>query len=79
MLQSKDTVTECIHKGTIYMLPIRDSLGTSLIVHWIRICLPVQGTRGRSLVWEDFICLRETKPVHTATIHTATGPARCNY
>ena len=27
-------------------------LRTSLVVQWLRICLPVQGTRVRSLVWE---------------------------
>ena len=28
------------------------ALGTSLVVQWLRICLPMQGTRVRSLVWE---------------------------
>ena len=26
---------------------------TSLVVQWIRICLPVQGTQVQSLDWED--------------------------
>ena len=26
---------------------------TSLVVHWIRIYLPLQGTRVQFLVWED--------------------------
>ena len=25
----------------------------SLVVQWLRVCLPVQGTRVRALVWED--------------------------
>ena len=41
--------------------------GTSLVVQWMRICLPVQGTLVWSLVWEDF------------TYHGATKPVRHNY
>ena len=37
--------------------------GTSLVVQWLRICLPMQETRVRSLVWEDPTCHRATKPV----------------
>ena len=37
---------------------------TSLVVLWLRIHLPVQGTQVRSLVWEDPTCHRATKPVH---------------
>ena len=32
------------------------------MVQWLRICLPMQGTRVRALVWEDPTC------------HGATGP-----
>ena len=38
-------------------------LGTSLVAQWLRICLPMQGTRIRALVWEDPTCLGATKPV----------------
>ena len=34
---------------------------TSLVVQWLRICLPVQGTQVWSLVWEDPTCHKETK------------------
>ena len=37
-------------------------LGTSLVVQWLRIRLPVQGTRVRSLVREDPTCRGATKP-----------------
>ena len=33
-------------------------------MHWIRVCLPMQGTWVQSLVWEDFTCCRATNPVH---------------
>ena len=36
--------------------------GTSLVVQWLRICLPMQGTQVRSLVREDPTCHRATKP-----------------
>ena len=39
----------------------------SLVVQWLRICLPLQGTRVRALVQEDPTC------------HGATKPSRCNY
>ena len=37
--------------------------GTSLVVQWLRICLPKQGTWVRSLVQEDSTCHRATKPL----------------
>ena len=42
---------------------IRYLLFTSLVVQWLRILLPVQGTRVQSLVWEDPTCHGATKPV----------------
>ena len=39
----------------------------SLVAQWLRICLPMQGTRVRVLVWEDPTC------------HGATGPVSHNY
>ena len=38
--------------------------GTSLVVQWLRIHLPMQGTRVRALVREDPTCYRANKPVH---------------
>ena len=37
---------------------------TSQVVQWVRISLPMQGTRVRSLVWEDPTCRGATKPVY---------------
>ncbi|KAJ8785966.1 hypothetical protein J1605_006926 [Eschrichtius robustus] len=37
--------------------------GTSLVAQWLRIRLPMQGTRVRSLVREDPTCRRATKPL----------------
>ena len=38
-------------------------LGASLVAQWLRICLPMQGTGVRALVWEDPTCRGATKPV----------------
>ena len=35
----------------------------SLVVQWLRICLPMQGTRVRALVWEVPTCRGATRPV----------------
>ena len=49
---------------------IKISLGT-LLVQWLRICLPMQGTQVWSLLWEDLTCLWVTKPVfHNYWIYT---------
>ena len=37
--------------------------GASLVAQWLRICLPMQGTWVRALVWEDPTCRGATKPV----------------
>ena len=37
-------------------------VGTSLVAQWLRIHLPMQGTRVRALVWEDPTCRGATKP-----------------
>ena len=39
------------------------TLGASLVAQWLRICLLMQGTRVRALVWEDPTCRRATRPV----------------
>ena len=50
-------------KGNFFWTHIKkiDS-GTCLVVPWLRICLPVQGTWVRSLLWEDSICCGATNP-----------------
>ena len=45
----------------------KNSDGASLVAQWLRICLLMQGTRVRALVWEDPTC------------HGAAGPVSHNY
>ena len=46
---------------------IKTLVGASLVAQWLRICLLMQGTRVRALVWEDPTC------------HGAAGPVSHNY
>ena len=49
----------------------RSRLWTSLVVHWLKTCLPTEGTGVQSLVQEDSICLVAIKPVyHNYWAHT---------
>ena len=51
---------------------------TSLVVQWLGIHLPMQGTWVLSLVREDSTCLRATEPKYTtAELHTLE-PALCS-
>ena len=45
-----------------YLLLSKINLGASLVVHWLRICLPVQGTWVQFLVQEDPTCVRQLSP-----------------
>ena len=44
-------------------LEYKRQYGASLVAQWLRICLPMQGTRVRALVWEDPTCRGATGPV----------------
>ena len=39
------------------------NFGASLVVQWLRICLPMHGTRVRALVWENPTCRGATRSV----------------
>ena len=45
----------------------KKALRASLVAQWLRICLPMQGTRVRALVWEDPTCHGATRPMATVT------------
>ena len=54
-------------------------LGASLVAQWLRIRLPVQGTRVWSLVREDPTCRGATKPVRHNYWACALEPVSHNY
>ena len=45
----------------------------SLVAQWLRICLPMQRTRVRALVWEDPTCRGATRPVSHSCWAYASG------
>ena len=52
-----------VHQA-ISMLTLRNKHpGLPLVAQWLRVCLPVQGTRVRALVWEDSTCRGATGPM----------------
>ena len=57
-------ITHCLEACLAHREHSRSKHWASLVVQWIRICLPIQGTQFRSLVWKDPTCRRATKPVH---------------
>ena len=52
-------VPVCIFKDSLKICII----GASLVAQWLRIRLPMQGTRVRALIWEDPTCRGATKPL----------------
>ena len=54
-------------------------LGASLVVQWLRIRLPVQGTWVQALDQEDPTCHGATKPVHHNYYACALEPVSHNY
>ena len=56
------TVTSSFLCGEIWGITLNSMRGASLVAQWLRICLLMQETRVRALVWED------------PTGHGAAGP-----
>ena len=44
-------------------MQIKTTMRASLVARWLRICLLMQGTRVRALVWEDPTCRGATRPM----------------
>ena len=67
-------LTSCLwlllrYKGRVEWLqqgpqgPQNQKYRASLVAQWLRVCLPMQGTRVRALVWEDPTCRGAAGPV----------------
>ena len=52
--------------------------GTSLVVQWLRIHLPVQGTWARSLIWEGSTCCGVTEPACHSYRACVSEPLLCS-
>ena len=57
--QKKAGVAILISDKIVFKIKTR----ASLVVQWLRICLPMQGTQVRALVQEDPTCCRAAKPM----------------
>ena len=55
------------------------AVGTSLVAQWLRIRLPVQGTRVRALLRQDPTCRGATKLMHHNYRAYALEPSSHNY
>ena len=51
----------------------KQSYKASLVAQWLRIRLPMQGTRVRALVWEDPTCRGATRPLSHSYWACASG------
>ena len=60
----------------LYEMLKAEKLGISLVVQWLRICLPMQGTWVQSLVLEGPTCRGATKPVHAPQLFSLCSRAR---
>ena len=52
-----------IFKIPFKKLALKVKFRASLVAQWLRICLPMRGTRVRALVWEESTCRGATGPV----------------
>ena len=69
--EPQETSQATTKAGVLFWVSQEDSEGfkkavreASLVAQWLRICLPMQGTRVRALVWEDPTCRGATGPVN---------------
>ena len=58
---------------------LEKKLEASPVARWLRIRLPMQGTRVRALVWEDPTCRGAAKPVCHNCWACALEPVGHNY
>ena len=62
-LEEMDQVLERYNLPRLNQEEIENMNRASLVEQWLRIRLPMQGTRVQALVWEDPTCRRATRPM----------------
>ena len=61
------------------LLIIKNVSRASPVAQWLRVCLPMQGTRVWALVWEDPTCRGATEPLRHSYWACALEPASHSY
>ena len=52
-----------VERSALTQKGLKNVFRASLVAQWLRICLPMHGTRVRALVWEDPTCHGATRPM----------------
>ena len=60
--RAEGKIIKCAHKGEEKFV-YKEVMRASLVEQWVRICLLMQETRVRALVWEDPTCRGAAGPV----------------
>ena len=63
VLRRNRAVTITLRLQNWKTVPMYKNVRASLVAQWLRICLLMQGTRVRALVWEDPTCRGAAGPV----------------
>ena len=80
--RKKKVIISFKKNSIVVLFPFKKYGRTSLVTQWLRIRLPMQGTRVRALVPEDPTCRRATKPTTTVGHNywtSALEPTSHNY
>ena len=64
------------HSSLAIKFSIRNNSWTSLVVRWKKIHLPMQGMQVQSLVWEDSMFFRTTKPLCRKPLSPHSGACK---
>ena len=75
----RELVWQHVGKKGVWITKPRKRERASVVVQWLRIRLPMQGTRVRALVWEDPTCRGATKPMRHNYWACALETASHNY
>ena len=70
----KSTFSGIICQNVVSCKVRKKYLWASLVVKWLKICLPLQGTWVQPLVWKDPICFEATNPCGTTTEPVLQSP-----